>query len=394
MQSFIFFMLLLSSTALAGPIGRYPIHKRHEGHDDPIPSPTTTSASDGVSVTGAFFNPPPTNAPPTDGFRIIATVTRPRTFEFIEDGVKTAVPAAASVGLRDVDTSATTTTAPAGKYAPTAAAEEEGIVEAVGAPAYTAAEVTSSPAAARSSTAAASTDNKALALAQNKFYATLTASSSCDPKDPNVLNACINGAYAQCNPAGSYVMYTQCGKPLGCFALPLENGPGISVACTSADDAAFRMGLKSGSELEKMLGGGGSASSSVVPSTVRSMVTVTSTPMRTATSTAAVVTSSASAPVTSSAVVAPTSSPSAVPTTASSSAAVSTTTATASSSSSSSSTSSTPTTTQAPATTSSPPTPTSTTAPPNNQAPVVTAIPIGERYVTSAGVVITTTIYQ
>ncbi|KAI5851307.1 hypothetical protein DFP73DRAFT_149328 [Morchella snyderi] len=392
-------MLLLSSTALAGPIGRYPLQKRHEGHDDPVPSPTTsTPASDAVSVSGAFFIPPPTEAPPTGGFRTIATVTKPRTFGFIEDGFQTALPAAASVGPRDVDTSATTTTTPAGGYAPTATAAEEGVAEAVGAPTSTTAEVTSSPAA---TAAAASSDNKALALAQNKFYATLTTASSCDPKDPNVLNACINGAYAQCNSAGSYVMYTQCGKPLGCFALPLENGPGISVACTSADDAAFRMGLKSGSELEEMLGGGGGGGiSSVVPtSTVKSTVTVTSTSMMTATSTAAAVTSSASAsasaPATSSAVVAPTSSAStAVPTTSSSAAAPTTT---AAASSSSSSTSSTPTTTQAPVTTSSPapmPIPTSTTAPPNNQAPVVTAIPIGERYVTSAGVVITTTIYQ
>ncbi|KAA8893172.1 hypothetical protein FN846DRAFT_753531, partial [Sphaerosporella brunnea] len=94
-----------------------------------------------------------------------------------------------------------------------------------------------------SATERASSDaagNQQLALEQNQAFAKLTPESSCDASDPNQANACINGSFSQCV-NGKYLSIVQCSKPLKCFALPLQTGQGVSVACTTMEDAALRM---------------------------------------------------------------------------------------------------------------------------------------------------------
>lgn len=439
-------LLLLTTLALSSPI---PLYKRQD---------TYGNGSGGEEVSPADFLPPPPFEEITAPFSRIATVTLPRTFGFVGDGQivtprsvgETSVPVAdagtggyaaeptsapayevsstpaaavsttavvtpttsAEVPITTVEAPTTTTEAPTTineapttiaeaptttAEAPTTTAEAPtAVVEApttiveapttiaevptttaeapttiaeapttiaeapttaveapttvveapttiAEAPYTTTAAATAPTATAATYAASASSNNKESALGYNMLYATLTTASSCDPNDPTLLNVCIDGAFAQCE-AGKYVVHKQCGKPLGCYALPLENGEGFSVACTSADDAAFRMGVGSGKELESMLGGG--SGSAPAPTATHSVMPSTS----------------AAAPTS----MAPTSM---APV---------------------------PTTTKAPVTSSTPPAPvpTSTTAPPNNQAPVVTAIPIGERYITSAGVVVTSTIYE
>jgi hypothetical protein len=43
-------------------------------------------------------------------------------------------------------------------------------------------------------------------------------------------------------------------SPLKCYALPLEEGEGIVVACVPGSEAAGSMGLGSEEELKKVLG--------------------------------------------------------------------------------------------------------------------------------------------
>ncbi|KAH9889043.1 hypothetical protein C8Q73DRAFT_654574 [Cubamyces lactineus] len=103
---------------------------------------------------------------------------------------------------------------------------------------------TSTAAAASSTTAAASSgsssgsfqlQNAKDAQALNAKFATLTADSSCNDGDM----ACIDSGFAQC--VGGKFVNMGCGATLQCFALPLVNKPGTSLACTTADDAAARM---------------------------------------------------------------------------------------------------------------------------------------------------------
>ncbi|KAI0747092.1 hypothetical protein C8Q80DRAFT_1105924, partial [Daedaleopsis nitida] len=72
------------------------------------------------------------------------------------------------------------------------------------------------------------------AQALNAKFASLTASSSCTTGD----QACVQGGFAQCTD-GKFAV-TQCAGGTSCFALPLVNKPGTSIACDSADDAAAR----------------------------------------------------------------------------------------------------------------------------------------------------------
>ena len=51
--------------------------------------------------------------------------------------------------------------------------------------------------------------------------------------------ACIDGGFAQC--VGGKFVNMGCGATLQCFALPLVNKPGTSLACTTQDDAAARI---------------------------------------------------------------------------------------------------------------------------------------------------------
>ncbi|KAG0127421.1 hypothetical protein HOY82DRAFT_568109 [Tuber indicum] len=100
----------------------------------------------------------------------------------------------------------------------------------------------------------ANNNNTALAIALNKKFAALTASSPCDPKNPAQLHACIAGDFHTCGSDGKYAKVVDCAAPLECFALPLEQSTGASVACIAPTDAALRMGFEGEGELEGALG--------------------------------------------------------------------------------------------------------------------------------------------
>ncbi|KAI0915233.1 hypothetical protein AcV5_005400 [Taiwanofungus camphoratus] len=69
----------------------------------------------------------------------------------------------------------------------------------------------------------------------NGQFASLTNSSSCNEGD----NACVGGGFAQCV-GGQYVV-EGCASGLSCFALPLVNKQGTSLACTTQSDALSRI---------------------------------------------------------------------------------------------------------------------------------------------------------
>lgn len=74
------------------------------------------------------------------------------------------------------------------------------------------------------------------AQALNAKFAFLSESSSCQTGD----QACIRGTdFAQC--VGGKFVTTACAASLGCFALPLVNSPGTSLACTTQVDAESRI---------------------------------------------------------------------------------------------------------------------------------------------------------
>ncbi|KAG0644616.1 hypothetical protein HOY80DRAFT_996787 [Tuber brumale] len=100
----------------------------------------------------------------------------------------------------------------------------------------------------------ANNNNTALAIALNKNFAALTASSPCDAKNLSQLHACIDGDFHTCGGDGKYAKVVDCVAPLACFALPLETSTGASVACIAPADAALRMGFNSEGELQGALG--------------------------------------------------------------------------------------------------------------------------------------------
>lgn len=72
------------------------------------------------------------------------------------------------------------------------------------------------------------------AQALNQKFASLTADSSCTDGD----QACIGGGFAQC--VGGKFAVTPCSGGTQCFALPLVNKPGTSLACDTQADATAR----------------------------------------------------------------------------------------------------------------------------------------------------------
>ncbi|GJJ10595.1 hypothetical protein Clacol_004822 [Clathrus columnatus] len=77
--------------------------------------------------------------------------------------------------------------------------------------------------------------NGQAAQGQNSNFASLTADSSCTEGE----DACVDGGFAQCV-SGKFVV-TQCAGGTQCFALPLVNKPGTSIACTTQSDASSRI---------------------------------------------------------------------------------------------------------------------------------------------------------
>ncbi|KAB5592274.1 Proline-rich protein [Ceratobasidium theobromae] len=69
----------------------------------------------------------------------------------------------------------------------------------------------------------------------NQSFESLKAGQECTNGD----QACIDGGFAQC--VGGAFTATQCAAGTQCFALPLVNKPGTSLACTTEADAAARI---------------------------------------------------------------------------------------------------------------------------------------------------------
>ncbi|KAG7439179.1 uncharacterized protein BT62DRAFT_924873 [Guyanagaster necrorhizus] len=92
-----------------------------------------------------------------------------------------------------------------------------------------------SAASASASTTGFQLQNGEDAKALNAQFATLTPSSPCTTGD----EACVDDGFAQC--VGSQFTITQCAGGTQCFALPLVNKAGTSIACTTQADANSRI---------------------------------------------------------------------------------------------------------------------------------------------------------
>ncbi|KAI0681839.1 hypothetical protein C8Q76DRAFT_637387 [Earliella scabrosa] len=106
-------------------------------------------------------------------------------------------------------------------------------------PTRTQASATSPSPPSPSSTAAPSSDfklqNALDAQKLNAQFKTLSKDSSCADDD----QACIEGGFAMC--VGGKFVNMGCAATTQCFALPLVNKPGTSLACTTESDALARI---------------------------------------------------------------------------------------------------------------------------------------------------------
>jgi len=91
------------------------------------------------------------------------------------------------------------------------------------------------PAASASAAGGFQVQNGKEAQTLNAKFASLTASSPCNEGD----QACVSNGFAQC--VGGKFTITQCAGGTQCFALPLVNKPGTSIACTTEADATARI---------------------------------------------------------------------------------------------------------------------------------------------------------
>ncbi|KAI8974605.1 hypothetical protein BD414DRAFT_498179 [Trametes punicea] len=152
-----------------------------------------------------------------------------------DPGLQNIPSSSSSSGSSSSDTSgndaASTTTAGAAASTETAATSTEAAATTTAAAASSMTSVTSSS----SSSGSFQLQNAKDAQALNAKFATLTADSSCNEGD----QACIDGGFAQCV-SGKFVNMG-CAATTQCFALPLVNKPGTSLACTTTDDASARM---------------------------------------------------------------------------------------------------------------------------------------------------------
>jgi len=73
------------------------------------------------------------------------------------------------------------------------------------------------------------------AQALNAKFATLNANSPCQDGE----QACVDGGFAQC--VGGEFLVSGCSTPTECFALPLVNKAGTSIACSTEAEAEARI---------------------------------------------------------------------------------------------------------------------------------------------------------
>jgi len=137
--------------------------------------------------------------------------------------------ATGSAGDFGAGVSSTTVNSAAASVSPAALAAD---VSSVAQPVASSASVPAAPAIAGAKPFTAQNGKDAVAL--NAQFASLTAASTCTDGQ----QACVGGGFAQC--VGGKFEVTSCGATQ-CFALPLVNKAGTSIACTSPQDAAARI---------------------------------------------------------------------------------------------------------------------------------------------------------
>lgn len=130
--------------------------------------------------------------------------------------------------------SATSTEAAATSTADAATSTEASTTSAAAASSTTSTS-TSTSSSSSSSSSTVQLQNALAAQQLNAHFSTLAADASCTDGD----QACIGGAFALC--AGGAFVRMGCAATTQCFALPLVNAAGTSLACTTQADAAARI---------------------------------------------------------------------------------------------------------------------------------------------------------
>ncbi|RPB01743.1 hypothetical protein L873DRAFT_598479 [Choiromyces venosus 120613-1] len=228
----------------------------------PVPSAPTSSSSSPTPFLPAPSSPAPpgTSAPTSDRTFVRPTPPRPSSSSKAEE--KPSAPATVTVTVtasaRPPPAAPTTSPTPTTTIVPTTLVPTTSRVPTTSATATTSATPTTSQKASQapsgSQPPSSANSNTALAIAQNKKFAALTTASPCDPKNPSQLHACIAGNFHTCGNDGKYAKVIDCVAPLTCFALPLEQSAGVSIACVTPSEAASRMGFSSEEELKGAIG--------------------------------------------------------------------------------------------------------------------------------------------
>ncbi|KAI0699627.1 hypothetical protein C8T65DRAFT_659253 [Cerioporus squamosus] len=148
-------------------------------------------------------------------------------------------PGLGNVSTGSGDSSASNTAAAASSTEAAATSTDVAATTTEAAATSTEVSATSTSSAAATTTAASSSNfqlqNALDAQKLNAQFATLTADSTCSEGD----QACIDSGFAMC--VGGKFVNMGCAATTKCFALPLVNKEGTSIACTTEDDAASRI---------------------------------------------------------------------------------------------------------------------------------------------------------
>ena len=147
------------------------------------------------------------------------------------------IPSESDCGDDDDNDSSTGTAAATSTEAAATTTKAAATTSAVAAAAST---VSTSTSTSSSSSSNIQLQNALSAQKLNAHFSTLTSSSSstsCSEGD----QACVDGAFAMC--VGGKFVSMGCAAPTRCFALPLVNKAGTSLACTTQEDAEARFAV-------------------------------------------------------------------------------------------------------------------------------------------------------
>ncbi|KAK0229472.1 hypothetical protein EDD85DRAFT_129358 [Armillaria nabsnona] len=167
------------------------------------------------------------DGPVPDGVQLNTLVQNPGVGSTSSSGSSSSSSSSTASGSSSGSSSASPSTA--------SAVNDGGAGDAVGSPSTSSAVAPASSATSATSTTGFQKQNGEDAKALNAQFASLTASSPCTDGD----EACVNGGFAQC--VGGQFTITQCAGGTQCFALPLVNKAGTSIACTTQADADSRI---------------------------------------------------------------------------------------------------------------------------------------------------------